>query len=282
MCGSAKEAWDILAKSYRGVERVQKVRLQTLRSAFELLRDGEHGQRGGIYISISQDKKSVEVVQFAQEEDFEDHALLMVSNDKEDYNFNTWYLDTRCTNHMIGKKELFVNLDESVQKVVKFADNSIIPVMGKGRILIQLKNGDHQFISDVFYVPGMKNNLLSMGQLLEKGYRMEMKNGHLTILGEKVVMSSLIRVMSKNRMFRIDIITDIYHCFSAIFKDASWLWHLRFGHLNFRSLKLLAQKNMVNGLPLLDHPEQFCEGCILGKQHRNSFSTKNNGMLLTL
>jgi hypothetical protein len=27
--------------------------------------------------------------------------------------------------------------------------------------------------------------------------------------------------------------------------DESWLWHKRFGHLNFQSLKLIHQKNVV-------------------------------------
>lgn len=46
---------------------------------------------------------------------------------------------------------------------MKFVNDSIIPVMGKGKFLIKLKNGDHMYISDVFYVPDMKSNLLSMG-----------------------------------------------------------------------------------------------------------------------
>jgi hypothetical protein len=28
---------------------------------------------------------------------------------------------------------------------------------------------------------------------------------------------------------------------------------------------------MVNGLPLIEKPDRICEGCILGKQHRESF-----------
>ena len=54
-------------------------------------------------------------------------------------------------------------------------------------------------------------------------------------------------------------------------KGENWLWHLRFGHLNFRGLNLLHRKDMVKGLPLIEKPNNLCEGCILGKQHKESF-----------
>ena len=46
---------------------------------------------------------------------------------------------------------------------------------------------------------------------------------------------------------------------------------LRFGHLNFGGLNLFHRKGMVRGLPLIEKPVSLCEGCILGKQHRESF-----------
>ena len=49
-------------------------------------------------------------------------------------------------------------------------------------------------------------------------------------------------------------------------KDESWLWHLRFGHVNFNSLKL--SHELVHGLPLVENPKSVCEGCVLGKQTR--------------
>lgn len=54
-------------------------------------------------------------------------------------------------------------------------------------------------------------------------------------------------------------------------KDSNWLWHLWVGHLNFQGLKLLVQKKMVTGLPMIDAPDRPCEGCLLRKQHRDSF-----------
>ncbi|KAM1744384.1 hypothetical protein ACFX11_011278 [Malus domestica] len=77
--------------------------------------------------------------------------------------------------------------------------------------------------------------------------------------------------MSKNRMFPMDIQNDVAKCLKICYKDISWLWHLRFGHLNFGGLELLSKKEMVRGLPCISHPDQVCEGCLLGKQFRKSF-----------
>ncbi|KAM2045153.1 hypothetical protein ACFX1T_009386 [Malus domestica] len=69
----------------------------------------------------------------------------------------------------------------------------------------------------------------------------------------------------------MNIQNDVAKCLKICYKDISWLWHLRFGHLNFGGLELLSKKEMVRGLPCISHPDQVCEGCLLGKQFRKSF-----------
>ena len=47
-----------------------------------------------------------------------------------------WYFDSRASNHMSGKKELFVELVEGVQGDVCLVDSSKLPIKGKGKIRI--------------------------------------------------------------------------------------------------------------------------------------------------
>ena len=88
-------------------------------------------------------------------------------------------------------------------------------------------------IKDVLYVPGMKCNLLSVGKLVEKGFSIVMKDGALKLFDTKnnLVLKS---PLSKNRTFKTMISSTEVQCLKIIVdhKD-SWLWHLRFGHLNF-------------------------------------------------
>ncbi|KAJ3675767.1 hypothetical protein LUZ60_004809 [Juncus effusus] len=48
-----------------------------------------------------------------------------------------------------------------------------------------MKAGGHQFMSNVYYIPSMKSNILSLGQLLEKNYEVHMKNRTLILQDDK-------------------------------------------------------------------------------------------------
>jgi len=68
-------------------------------------------------------------------QDEEDHAVLMATTSNETPNNQTWYLDTSCTNHMCGQKELFA-LNYSFRTRVKFGDGRFVPMTRKWQILL--------------------------------------------------------------------------------------------------------------------------------------------------
>nr|GEZ55561.1 retrovirus-related Pol polyprotein from transposon TNT 1-94 [Tanacetum cinerariifolium] len=144
------------------------------------------------------------------------------------------------------------------------------PVKGKGKILIRPKDGSHQYISDVYNVPNLKSNILSVGQLLEKNYNIHFKDGSATIRNQEGKLIAKVP-LTKNQMFILNIQHDEAKCLKSCMEDHSWLWHMRYGHLNFGDLKLLSSKGMMKGLDHIDHPNQVCKGCLFGKHARSSF-----------
>ncbi|KAL5816417.1 hypothetical protein ACOSQ3_024795 [Xanthoceras sorbifolium] len=212
---------------------------------------------------------------FAEKEQVGGESLMLMAHNSTYQNQNVWFLDSGASNHMTGRKDLFTELDEKVHGEISFGDLSKIPVQGRGDVMIKQKNGDHAFISNVYYVPDMKTNILSLGQLLEKGYHISLQNMQLTITDAQGKLVTRVQ-MTKNRMFPLAIHHDVPRCLTAIINDKDWLWHLRYGHLNFESLKQLGSKKMVKGLPNIHHPNEICESCVLSKQHRNSFGKEAN------
>jgi len=110
---------------------------------------------------------------------------------------------------------------------------------------------------------------------MEKGYTLFTKNCHLTITDYNWRLIAYVK-MSKNRMFPLNIQYDAAKWLSAITNSEEWLWHLRLGHLNFTSLKMLGSKKMVKGMPHIDHPDEVYESCVLNKHHRSSFAKEVN------
>ena len=65
--------------------------------------------------------------------------------------------------------------------------------------------------------------------------------------------------MMQNIIFAFNLHCEASTTLNVAYHDSLWLWHIRYGHLSMKGLKLLYNKQMVKGLPLV------------GKQHRDSF-----------
>ncbi|XP_050890965.1 uncharacterized protein LOC127096440 [Lathyrus oleraceus] len=173
-------------------------------------------------------------------------------------------------NHLSGNNELFSNLDESFRSIVKLGDNSKLQVLGKEKIAIRLKDGSLNYIYDVFYVPNTCYILLNIGQLAEKGYDLNFNKRGYTV--NDTEMSLIANTsMSRNRLFPMNIEYGANMCCKTIVIEDNWLWHMCLGHFNFESIKFLANKKWVTGLPVIQVPNQLCEACVVGKKHRYPF-----------
>lgn len=101
---------------------------------------------------------------------------------------------------MGGSKSFFSNLNKDFRTIVSFGDNSTVNVMGKGDVNIRTKKDNIETISNVFYIPDLKNNLLSVGQLQEKGYVTTIKGGACEIYDPKRGLIAHVK-MTQNRLF---------------------------------------------------------------------------------
>ncbi|KAL5743756.1 hypothetical protein ACOSP7_026613 [Xanthoceras sorbifolium] len=84
-------------------------------------------------------KEHGEKSNFVANQEEEIVSLLIACHAKKEVNQNMWYLDTSCNNHICGDKFAFSELDESFRNTVKFGENYLVSVMGKGNVTIRTK-----------------------------------------------------------------------------------------------------------------------------------------------
>ncbi|KAL4383409.1 hypothetical protein GQ457_15G013910 [Hibiscus cannabinus] len=113
-------------------------------------------------------------------------------------------------------------------------------VKGKGTVAIASCSGT-KFISDVLYVPDIDQNLLSVGQLVENGFK--------------------VKFMEKTCVIE-----------NATAKESTiMLWHKRLGNYHHQGIVKMKSKSMAIDLPEFDARIMTCKACQFGKQNRKSF-----------
>ena len=120
----------------------------------------------------------------------------------EEKNEYIWFLDSGCSNHMTGNISMFSMLDGNLKSQVTLGTDSKVSVMGKCRVSVLTKKREGRSISDVYYVSGMKYNLLSIGQLIQKGYNVFFEDDVCIIMDKPPSKQCIAQVkMTRNRMF---------------------------------------------------------------------------------
>lgn len=104
--------------------------------------------------------------------------------------------------------------------------------------------------------------------VLEKGYDIHMKDLTLfTKCGKKIYLTTKVHI-SRNKTFLLNIQNNMEKCLKPCYNDVSWLYHLRFGHLNFVGLSLMSKHEMST---TINHLDQLCEGHLLKKNKSRRF-----------
>nr|GEV41600.1 retrovirus-related Pol polyprotein from transposon TNT 1-94 [Tanacetum cinerariifolium] len=263
---TSKEAWEILQNAFKGIDKVKR---KEKRSFFMKRSKDEDAVIFGVVVvskagdedeeeKMSTKKMRNNVLQIEEVvgdafnikrgqvkekanlvkvQDEDEIILLMERHDKQEEMIKSWHIDFAASNHMTGKEDLFVEMEQSKGNAT-FGDESKAPVKGK-----------------------------------EKNYDIHFKDRSDTIRNQEGNLIAKVH-MTKNQMFILNIQHDEAKCLKSCLEDHLWLWHMRYGHLNFGDLKLLSSKGMVKGLDQIDHHNKVCKGCLIGKHARSSFLKK--------
>ena len=113
-----------------------------------------------------------------------------------------WYLYNGASNHMTGNKNYFKSIDETITGKVRFCDDSRINIEGKGSILFITQTGENKLLSNVYYIPNLRSNIISLGQAMKSGYDVRMREDYLTLhdRDENLIVKAN---RSRNRLYKV-------------------------------------------------------------------------------
>ena len=109
----------------------------------------------------------------------------------------------------------------------------------------------------------------------EQGCQVEIEHGLLVIFTKAKEFLAKVK-RSRNRLYTISLKTTKPTCLLGKLSEDSWLWHARYGHLNFEALRNLSTKQMVKGILHVERIKQVCDSCVITKQRRTPFPQQAN------
>ncbi|XP_073152810.1 uncharacterized protein [Henckelia pumila] len=289
---TANHIWDSMKKKYQGAARAKRQQLQALRLEFEMLQ-----MKSGESVTDYFERTMAIVNKMRILGDKTDDVLIVekvlrsmtpkfnfvVCTIEEANDVSSFSIDELQSSLLVHEQK--INQQEKKEQALKFISQShsthgrIDRGRGRGRgqsrgekeeeeSLLMVCHEKEETPQNMWYLDtGCSNHMCGDKQAfsdLDESFRSSVKFGD----------NSTIFVMGKgkaNRMFPLYLHNTVHSCLYAKLKDEAWLWHFRYGHLNFGGLRTLQQKNMVMGLPQLVPSSQVCEDFVVSKQHRNQF-----------
>nr|GEW17769.1 putative ribonuclease H-like domain-containing protein [Tanacetum cinerariifolium] len=167
---------------------------------------------------------------------------------------NKGIVDSGCSRHMTGNKAYLANYQEINDRGFVAFGSSRDKITGKGKNRKEKLDFD-----DVYFVNELQFNLFSVSQMCDK------KNSVLFTKTECLVLSPnfklidkrqvLLRIPRQSNMYSFDIqiivpYGDLTCLFAKASIDESNRWHMRLGHVNFKTMNKLVKGNLIRGLPL--------------------------------
>lgn len=92
--------------------------------------------------------KEVNVVEETKEEE-EEGCLFMVTKNFTGETDTTWLIDSGCSNHMSGNKDLFHSLEDVAHQTVRLGDGKVLDVAGVGSVSLHSNSGKHNLLHNV-------------------------------------------------------------------------------------------------------------------------------------
>ena len=179
-------------------------------------------------------------------------------------------LDSGCSSHMCSSKLIFDNLTQlSKPTIIEVADGNTIESTEKGSVGI---------LKDVYHVPELKQNLISISAFDKEGYGILFEGGQVHMRRSKNDEFQLVGVLDGSLYESTpDFVQSGYgtptETAGIVVQHVSDfdLWHQRLAHLGYDNVRHMYNKKVVSGMHIRDGSEKKtheCDACAVAKATR--------------
>ena len=180
---------------------------------------------------------------------------------------SSWIFDSGASKHMSPHITSFDSLCPSNSSLsVMTANGTPLPLAGVGSV-----NTHNLSLSDVYCVPALTLNLISVGQLCDSGYLVQFSSTACCVQDPR--SQKLIGIgRRQGGLYVLDNLRPPHVAASGVdlssfslnsSSSSFYLWHSRLGHVSASRLKFLASKGHLGDLST--HDISDCSGCKLAK-----------------
>lgn len=204
----------------------------------------------------------------------EDVISKLRSSDSRKVETNVWYLDNGASNHKTREQSKFKELDDGITGQVRFGDGSTLNIKERCTISFKCKNGKERDLNEVYFIPTLSNNIISLGQLSEDGNKVVLSGEYLWVYDTNGKLLMKVK-KSPNRLYKIIIEESGAECLLTKTEVITKSWHSRLRHVNYQAMLLMSNRRMAHGLPTFTQPKEICKGCLVSKQARKPFPSQS-------
>jgi hypothetical protein len=217
----------------------------------------------------------LEVISSRAEVEIHEEKVFAHLDEEKERDAGTWVLDTEVTNHMSGCRVAFTKINMAVLGTVYFSDDLVGRIEGHRTVVFVCKNSESRSFDEVYFIPHLTTNIVSVSQLDEIGYKIDIDTSMMKIRGPGGVLLAKVN-REVNRLYLLHLKFAQPTCFTVRGRgdEVVWRWHERFGHINMAALRKLAREELAHGLPGIGQVGKLCEACQARKQRCTSFPMK--------
>jgi hypothetical protein len=143
----------------------------------------------------------------------------------------------QATNHMFGCWAAFTKIDTAVLGTVHFGDDSVARIEGRKTVVLMCKNSEFRSFDGVYFIPCLTTNIMSIGQLDEIGYKIDIDTGMMKIREPGgVLLAKVKQEVNHLYLLHLKFVQPTCLALRGHGDEVAWRWHERFGHVNMAAL----------------------------------------------